>query len=331
VLPALVRMPNFSATTNANVTKINLDSAGKKATGVSYVDNQGQEFEQTADLVLVCAFSFNSVHLLLLSGIGAPYDAASGTGQVGRNFAYQCTSGVLVQLPKDTLLNPFIAGGAVGMVVDDFNGDNFDHTGLGFVGGGVLQATQTGGRPITQISSFKDTPKWGGGWKQAMRENYQTVYSLGTQGSVYSYKDAYLDLDPTYTDPYGSPLLRMTFDWHPNELKMSSYITGKLAGIAQAMGAVRIEASPRTAPYTVVPYQTTHTTGGAITGDSPANSVVNKYLQSWDVPNVFVFGASAFPQNAGYNPTGTVGALTYFAADAIKNQYLKNPGPLVQV
>jgi gluconate 2-dehydrogenase alpha chain len=47
------------------------------------------------------------------------------------------------------------------------------------------------------------------------------------------------------------------------------------------------------------------------------------------VPNVFVMGASAFPQNAGYNPTGTVGALTYLALDGIFN-YLKSSGPLVQ-
>ena len=47
------------------------------------------------------------------------------------------------------------------------------------------------------------------------------------------------------------------------------------------------------------------------------------------MPNVFVIGASAFPQNASYNPTDTVGALTYWALDAIKNKYLKSPGPLV--
>jgi gluconate 2-dehydrogenase alpha chain len=46
---------------------------------------------------------------------------------------------------------------------------------------------------------------------------------------------------------------------------------------------------------------------------------------------VFVYGASLFPQNAGMNPTGTVGALTYFSVEAIKSQYLKNPGPLVPV
>jgi gluconate 2-dehydrogenase alpha chain len=56
--------------------------------------------------------------------------------------------------------------------------------------------------------------------------------------------------------------------------------------------------------------------------------VVNPFLQSWDVPNLFVIGASCFPQNASYNPTGPVGALAYRAADAIVNRYLKAPGPL---
>jgi gluconate 2-dehydrogenase alpha chain len=77
-------------------------------------------------------------------------------------------------------------------------------------------------------------------------------------------------------------------------------------------------------------YQSTHTTGGAVMGSSPQNSVVNKYLQSWDVSNVFVMGASAFPQNMGYNPTGLVAALAYHSAKAIREQYLKNAGPLVQ-
>jgi gluconate 2-dehydrogenase alpha chain len=47
------------------------------------------------------------------------------------------------------------------------------------------------------------------------------------------------------------------------------------------------------------------------------------------VSNVFVVGASAFPQNGGYNPTGTVGALTYQALEAIKTRNLKKPGALV--
>jgi gluconate 2-dehydrogenase alpha chain len=65
-------------------------------------------------------------------------------------------------------------------------------------------------------------------------------------------------------------------------------------------------------------------------GADPSRSAVNRYLQSWDVSNVFVIGASAFPQNAGMNPTGTVGMLAFWAAEAIRDRYLKNPGPLVR-
>jgi gluconate 2-dehydrogenase alpha chain len=145
-----------------------------------------------------------------------------------------------------------------------------------------------------------------------------------------SYRDSYLDLDPTYRDIYGDALLRLTFDFHPNEIKMSGFLTDKAALIAQAMKLRSFHPIPREGHYSIVPYQTTHNTGGCAMGANPKTSVVNKYLQSWDVSNVFVMGTSVFPQNAGYNPTGTVAALAYWSADAIKNRYLKSPGPLVQ-
>jgi gluconate 2-dehydrogenase alpha chain len=77
-----------------------------------------------------------------------------------------------------------------------------------------------------------------------------------------------------------------------------------------------------------VPYQSTHTTGSAIIGADAKTSVANKYGQCWDVSNVFLTGASSFPQNAGYDPTATVGALAYYTANAVVSKYLKNPAPL---
>ncbi len=135
-------------------------------------------------------------------------------------------------------------------------------------------------------------------------------------------------MDPTYRDAYGLPQLRMTFDRHENETKMSQYITNKAAELGKAIGPSKMNVNPRVGKYTIVPYQSTHNTGGAVMGNDPSTSAVNRYLQSWDVPNVFVVGASAFPQNGGYNPSDTVGALTYWALDAIKTKYLKRPGPL---
>jgi gluconate 2-dehydrogenase alpha chain len=82
-------------------------------------------------------------------------------------------------------------------------------------------------------------------------------------------------------------------------------------------------------PYDTRFYQSTHTTGGAIMGGNPSTSVINRYSQSWDVPNLFVLGASAFPQNISYNPTGLLAGLAYFSAAKLRDAYLKAPGPLV--
>jgi gluconate 2-dehydrogenase alpha chain len=124
--------------------------------------------------------------------------------------------------------------------------------------------------------------------------------------------------------------MRMTFDFPENDVRMANYIADRATEIARLMGGETVVREGRSTPYSIVPYQTTHNTGGAVMGDNPKTSAVNRYLQSWDVPNVFVQGASAFPQNPGYNPTGTVGALAYWSAKAIREQYLRAPGPLVR-
>lgn len=332
ILPVLLKKPNFELRTRSQVIKVNLDSTGKKATGVTYIDAQGRTVEQPAGLVILTAYQMHNVRLLLLSGIGTPYDPQTGKGVVGKNYAYQMNSGITLFYNKDTWFNPFIGAGAAGAVIDDFNSENFDHSGLDFIGGAYISATRSGGRPIQQMALPPDAPAWGTGWKQAIKDHYQHTMSIGSEGSVMPYRQCYLDLDPHYQDAYGQPLLRMTFDWQPNEIKMTQYVTDKMKGIADVMKPDRysINVMGPDSHYDVRPYQSTHNTGGAIMGENPSTSVVNKYLQCWDVPNVFVTGACVFPQNMAYNPTGLVGALAYWSAAAIKDKYLKNPGPLVQ-
>jgi gluconate 2-dehydrogenase alpha chain len=333
VLPVLRQNKLFELRANSHVVRVNLDSTGKKATGVTYIDVHGNEVEQPADLVVLSAFQMHNVRLLLLSGIGAAYDPRTGQGNVGRNIAYQFTSGVNVLMPKGTNVNPFIGSGATGMLVDNFSADGFDHGPLGFVGGGPIAQGRQTGNPIETAGGMAHDPKWGKGYKAAVQSAYQRKFSIGVSGSVMAYRDNYISLDPTYKDAFGQPLLRMTFDWHDNEFKMSEYVTGKAADIAQNIGADKVEINLRKpgSHYDTRPYQSTHLTGGAIMGEDPTTSVINKYSQSWDVPNVFVYGASSFPQNMGYNPTGLIAALTLFSAQAIREQYLKNPGPLVQM
>jgi gluconate 2-dehydrogenase alpha chain len=333
ILPVLVRKPNFTARDQCEVTRIDLDPSGTRARGVTFVDTSGEEWEQPADLVLLCAYTIFNVQLLLLSKIGQPYDPVANSGVIGRNFTHQTISDVVSFFdPKKFVFNPFIASGAIGMCIDEFNGDNFDHGPHGFVGGGYMGQVQTGGRPIQTTPVPPGTPKWGAKWKQAVKESYQSSTKPGTgvHGSMYSYRDVYLDLDPIYKDRFGRPLVRITLDFHENELKQNRFLTDRFAEIFQAMGARQMDKQYRRAPYDITDYQTTHLCGGAIMGTDPKTSAVNPYLQSWDVPNLFVIGASAFPQNAGYNPTGTVAALAYRSAQAIRERYLRQPGPLAQ-
>jgi len=124
--------------------------------------------------------------------------------------------------------------------------------------------------------------------------------------------------------------MRMTFDYKTNEHRIGQHAANVVNEIARGMNPTKLNpAVARTQPWTVVPYQSTHNVGGTPMGNNPRESAVNKYLQSWDCHNLFVVGANVFPHNSSYNPTGPVGALAYWTADAIKNRYLKNPGPLV--
>jgi gluconate 2-dehydrogenase alpha chain len=329
VLPAALKTGKFEIRTHANVTRIN--KSGNRATSVTYIDAHGNEIEQPADLILLTAFTWGNPHLLLVSRIGKPYDPTTGAGVVGKNYSWH---NALPYMPlhydNDQVFNPFMGAGALGTVICDFQGDNFDHGGLGFIGGALLVQIAMGHGPVTFQPTPPGTPGWGSEWKKSLAHYYtRTIQVLGLHDHL-SYRGNYLSLDTNYRDAFGNPLLRLTYDYGPNELAMSKYLVGLGEKIAKAMKPSKYAVYGLSDHFDAgAGYGIIHQVGGAITGDRPSNSVVNKYMQSWDVPNLFVVGASAFPQISSFNPTGTVGALAYYAADAIKSRYLKSPGALV--
>lgn len=178
VLPALIRKEGFEARTSCEVLEVLTDSRGGRATGVRYIDSSGDEWEQPADLVIVSAFTFENVRLMLLSRIGTPYDPVTQRGTTGRNYAYQTANSVQMFF-SDKNFNPFIGAGAVGMGIDEYNNDNFDHSGLGFFGGGSIRVTPIGAAPINTRPVPPGTPKWGSAWKKATVANYLSTMSIG--------------------------------------------------------------------------------------------------------------------------------------------------------
>ncbi len=331
VIPIAMSKPNFELRANAWVTRIIKDASGKRVTGVAYTNVlNGEEFIQPASMVLLTAYAINNVHLMLLSGIGKPYDPVSQTGVIGKNYCYQTGAGATLFF-EGRNFNPFINAGGSNATMDDFNiNPDFDRGQLGFVGGYSIGAGFNTALPIGYRPVPRGTPQWGTEWKAATSKWYQPAMNIGASGGVMANRYNYYDLDPTYRNAFGLPMMRMTFDYKDNEHKMGRHAAAQINALAKTMNPTHLnEASARTDPWTVVPYQSTHNTGGTIMGSNPGNSALNKYLQSWDCHNLFVVGANVFPHNASYNPTGPVGALAYWTADAIKNRYVKNPGMLV--
>lgn len=331
ILDRLKLYPNFDYKTRANVIRVDKHADGKTATGVTYIDAQGNEVFQPAKLVILATFGLNNVRLLLNSAIGKQYDPETEEGTIGRNYAHQYGGGFTLYF-DNLSFNPFATAGPTGVVMSDLGTGLIDTASLGFIGGAKIYSSQPTGTPIA-TGVRKGAPTWGSGWKKALKESYGRSMTVKLEASNMATRGNYLDLDPVYRDRFGIPLLRVTYDYVQNDLRMLQFLKQKMAGITQHLkpasysdNILKMDSHFASSPN----YVNTHTTGGAIMGDNPKTSAVNKYLQCWDVHNVFVLGASAFPQNFYANPTAMVAGLAYWSAKAIREQYLKQPAPLVQ-
>ena len=327
LMPVIARQKGVTIRTGANVRRV-LHKDGQ-ASGVSYTDANGEEVTQPASVVMLASWTLNNTRLLLLSKIGEPYDPATGKGQLGRNLTHQAASRGVV-LFFDRPLNRFMGSGACGVVIRDLDGDNFDHAPLDFIRGAHIGAYALGHRPIGSFGVVPPRVKstWGSEWKKAAIDAFDTTANLTISGEHLAYKTNYLDLDPTYRDAQGDALLRMTIDWNENERNMLRFISAKMTHAGRAMGAREVSVTPLPGHYDVNTYKSTHLQGGTIMGSKPDNSVLNPWLQHWRMSNLFVLGASSFPQNPSGNPTLTILAQTLRTADAVVDRYLKRPGPL---
>ncbi len=325
VIPAAEQTGNYEVRTKANVVEIL--KQGDKVTGVKYIDTTTRnEYIQPADIVVLTSYVLNNAKLLMVSDIGERYDPDTGRGTLGRNYCYQLNAGATGFF--DDQMNIFMGAGSLGMYMDDFNGDNFDHDKADFLHGAGIWITQAGTRPISSNPVPPDVPLWGEEFKKASIHYYTRTLFVGGQGASLPHKENYLSLDPTYKDAYGLPLLQMTYNFTDQDRALHKFATEKSTELMKDMGAKEVVPANALTDYDIVPYQTTHNTGGTTMGADPATSVVNNYLQHWDADNLFVVGAGNFAHNSGYNPTGTVGALAYRCAEGII-KYSKNGGILV--
>jgi len=307
MIPRAEASGNFTVRPETRVFRINRDREGR-ATGVSYFALSGEIEEQPASLVIVAAYCFENARLLLLSGLNK-------NGMVGKYYMthnYPVVNGVF----DDKFTNPF-AGPITGPSIMDWNSDNFDHAKLDFLWGADIQLLGGDVQPIEGVQVIPpDVPRWGSQYKEWIRKYYRRGFFLAAECTPLPYTANFLDLDPHTKDRWGIPVIRLTHDWYDNDKQMAQFMAGKIEEIAREMGTSKTWQVQLMAESHI----NIHDVGGTRMGKDPKTSVVNQYCQSHEVPNLFVMGGSVFPTYCGLEPTETIQALAFLAADYIKRE-----------
>jgi gluconate 2-dehydrogenase alpha chain len=296
--------------TGARVVRIETDAHGR-ATGATYV-RDGRERTATARAVLLATFTYENTRLLLLSRSRAhPAGIGNAHDQVGRNYMAHVTPFALGRFP-DRRLNHWNGSWVQATCVDDWNADNFDHTGRGFIAGGLMVASHEL-KPIAfaRLPLPPGVPRFGTGWKAWLARTAQSVGTAGAQMECLPYPENRLDLDPVARDPYGVPRVRITFRPRENELRGAAFLGERLEQWLREAGADEVWHGPPT------PIEARHCYGGARMGDDPATSVVDRDGFVHDAPNLGVLGTSVYPASGGHNPTLTLQALAWRTAERL--------------
>jgi gluconate 2-dehydrogenase alpha chain len=267
--------------------------------------------------VLLASFTYENTRLLLLSKSKAyPNGLSNNHKQVGRHyFSHHQGAGVTALFPFN--LDSWYGLPAQGVAVDNWADDNFDHSGLDFIGGGNLWV-YSDRRPIGAAgsSTFGRAPNWGSQWKAFIKENADRSNSAYLQKTTLPYEDNFLDLDPVVTDPLGYPVCRVTAEYKDNERKIAAFIQDKMEQWYREAGAVAIQRAPVGGAMGV----STHAYGGTRMGDNAETNVVNRFGFSHEAPNLGVLGASVMGTSGARNPTQTAQALAWRTAEhLVKN------------
>jgi len=315
-IPKAVATGRLKVVTLATTTNVVVDEKSGRITGVIYVKGS-QEFFQPADVVLLASYTYENVRLLLLSKSKVfPNGLSNNGGQVGRHyFSHNTASTVTALFPFN--INNWYGLPAQGVAVDNWADDNFDHSGLDFIGGGNLWV-YSDRRPIgaASMTTFGKAPRWGSAWKSFVKQNADRWNLAYIQKTTLPYDDNYLDLDPTVKDSLGLPVCRITADFKDNERKVGAFMQEKMARLFMEAGAIAVDKGP---PGTMGP--STHAYGGTRMGDNADTNVVNQWGFSHEAPNLGILGASVMGTSGAHNPTLTAQALAWRTADHLTKNW----------
>lgn len=314
-IPQALATGNFEVRADSFVNEVKVGRDGK-ASGIVYIDTDGVEVEQDARVVILALGAIETARLMQLSTSARfPDGLANDSGLVGRNATFHEYIFAVGLFDKDEteplygFTGNYQSGGSMHFYETDES--------RGHIGGGIIATTQIG-QPINAIMPGR--PTWGSAMKDADRDYFNHSMKIGFILQDMPQETNRVDLDPNVKDAWGLPVARITNKPHPNDTALSKWQIDKNVEILEAAGA------KRTMPVYLGDEFTgnaCHQHGTVRMGTDPERSVLNEWAQAHSVENLFVLDGSGFATALGVNPTLTIMAHSWRAADYIADTYLK--------
>jgi len=307
VIPKAVTTGRCEIRAESTVFRVETNTKGR-ATGVVYWDRAGKERRQSARAVVLAANGAETARLLLLSASPTfPNGLANSSGNVGRHIMFNGHASTYGRFEHP--LNEY-KGAVASRVVHDFYESDEKR---GFYGGGGIDARFPYG-PImfAATETPPDLPAWGREYKRTLRDYYtHTVRFMAHLTSLPAASNS-ISLDPEHRDSWGRPALRLTYRDHPEDVKAEHWFHDRTQELMEAAGATHVWRVP-------IPRSDggVHLLGTARMGNNPRDSVVDRYHRAHDVPNLFICDGSSFVTSGRGQPTMTIQALAFRAAEHI--------------
>ena len=295
------------------VSQIETNALGR-ATGVVYFDKQKREQRQRAKAVILCANGAETPRLLLMSKSKQfPNGLANSSGLVGKYLMFDTAAPMSAGVFEHPL-NDFKSV-HVSRVIHDFYEIDPKH---GLFGGGGLDGRFDLYPVGFALSGFApDMPQWGGEFKKNLRDFPRMMYVL-SHSTALAVETNTITLDPEVKDAWGLPAIRVTYRDHPETIKTVQFMQDREMELLDAAGALKTWRLPVDRDLSV------HLLGTCRMGNDPKKSVINADHRSHDVPNLFICDGSSLVTSGRNQPTATIQALAFRAADRVTRSAKRN-------
>ena len=309
MIPLALESGNCELRTGCTVARVNTDDTGR-ANEVVYWDANGVEQSQRAKAVVLCANGAETPRLLLLSESAQhPDGLANSSGMVGKNLMFNCHASAVGLFEQP--VNAWKSIPATRVIHDYYALD----PALGFYGGGGIDGRHpTRGTPMgSAMNALFNGPTWGTEYKRNLSRNFSYTAAFSGHCTSLPLETNNVSLDPELKDKFGRPALRTTYLDHPDDIATAKFFMERCLELMDAAGAIQ--------KYGFYPENgqrgSVHLLGTCRMGNDPATSVVDRFNRSHDVPNLFMVDGSSMVTSSRGQPTMTIMALAFRAADNI--------------